>query len=87
MLAGEDIIELQSRFPVAQRLMEIVIERAEPDADFDEIRFKVARLITTALGWLMVEPFILQALEISESTEELRWRLVLERAKDLNFPT
>lgn len=86
LLGGESITDVQDTFPVVEGLLRLAVEGAEPGTDLEEIRFRVGRTVATAIGWLILEPFLMEALGIEASREEFRMRLVTERARDLNLP-
>ena len=86
MMSGEKMVDVQDRFPVVERIYQLASDAADPGTSPDEVRFRVARLIATTLGWLLLEPFIVESLGIEGSPDKLRERLLRERAKDLGLP-
>ena len=86
MMSGEKMTEVQDRFPVVERIVQLATDAADPATHPDEVRFRVARMIATTVGWLVLEPFIVESVGISEPTDRIRDRLIRERARDLGLP-
>lgn len=86
LMRGEPVTELQDRFPVVRRIIELALEAAGDDADDAEIRFKVAHFVAAGLGWLVLEPFLVQAAGLEAPVEELRARVAREGASSLGLP-
>jgi AcrR family transcriptional regulator len=81
LLDGVPVSEIQSRFPVVERML---AERgAASDDTLDrKTRLDVASLLSISLGWLVFEPFIVEATGLGgEDASALRSEIILSAGK------
>ena len=86
LLGDEPVADVQDQFPVMNRLVEMALEAAGPDADPAEVRFRVGRGIATGIGWLILEPFLREAVGIEGDGEALRDRMAADVAQEFGLP-
>lgn len=77
LLDGLPVSEIQSRFPVIEQML--ADRGVEPGDAGRETRLEIASLIAISLGWLVFEPFIVEAAGLASEDSEILGRDILAK--------